>query len=118
MISWNDVNKLQKQKQELQLKLNDLLKSNSATEDNINELKSEILHLEKNIKRILGSKEVERQNEIKKNQSGIDEKKRKAYYALKRRYDMISKLNEATNNFLVSIDVLNEKTNERVKVKV
>ena len=117
MISWNDVNKLQNQKTELQLKLNDLLSSKSASEDDINELKSEILHLDKNIKRILGTNEVERQRELKRNKSGLDERSKKAYYALKKRYDMISKLNEATNNFIVAIDRSYKKDQEYVKVK-
>ena len=120
MISWTDVNKLQTQKTELQLKLNELLKSGHASQDEINELKAEILHLEKSINRILGSNEVKRQEKLKKEKSGIDEKHKKRYYAFKRKYDMISKLNEATNNILNSIDSLTvsyEEENSRVMVK-
>lgn len=120
MISWTDVNKLQVEKTQLQLKLNELLKSGHASQDEINELKAEILHLEKSINRILGSNEVKRQEKLKKEKSGIDEKHKKRYYAFKRKYDMISKLNEATNNILNSIDSLTisyEEENSRVKVK-
>ena len=120
MISWNDVNKLQSQKTELEVKLSELLKSGQASQDDINELKAEILHLKININRILGSNEVKRQKELKKEQSGLDEKYKKRYYAFKRKYDMISKLNGATNNILNSIDSLNntyEVEESKVKVK-
>ena len=104
MISWTDVNELQKQKIDLQLKLDELLKSGNASQDNINEIKAEILHLEKNINRILGSNEVRRQKELKSAQSGIDEKNKKRYYSFKKKYDKISKLNEATSHILAVID--------------
>ena len=121
MISWTDVNKLQDQKTQLQIKLNNLIKSENASSDEINGLKAEILHLEKDINRILGSNEVKRQKELKKEKSGLDEKHKKRYYSFKRKYDMISKLNEATNNIMNAIDSLNntyEIEESRVKVKV
>ena len=119
MISWTDVNELQKQKTELQVRLKELLNIN-ASNDDINELKAEILHLEKNINRILGTNEVKRQKELASVKSGADERNKKRYYAFKRKYSMISKLNEATNNILKVIDSLSnnyEVSSERVKVK-
>ena len=119
MISWTDVNTLQKQKLDLQVKLDSLLKSGSATEDEINEIKSEINHLEKDIKRILGTNEIERQKKLRSNSN--DERAKKRYYALKNKYDLIKKLNEATQGLINTIDSKNEKYEEDihiVKVKV
>lgn len=119
MISWTDVNTLQNQKLELQVKLDNLLKSGTASIDDINEIKSEINHLEKDIKRILGSNELERQKKLRSNSN--DEKIKKRYYALKSKYDLIKKLNEATTNLVKTIDSLDnhyESSIHNVKVKV
>ena len=64
--------------------------------------------------------EVKRQKELASVKSGADERNKKRYYAFKRKYSMISKLNEATNNILKVIDSLSnnyEVSSERVKVK-
>ena len=118
MISWTDVNTLQKQKQDLQLKLREKIQNN-ASNDEINELKAEILHLEKNINRILGTNEVKRQKELAHVKSGLDEKNKRRYYAFKKKYSMISKLNDATNNILRVIENLEKQDSiENVMIKV
>lgn len=119
MISWSDVNTLQKQKLDLQVKLDELLKSGKASVDDINEIKSEINHLEKDIRRILGSNELERQKKLRNNSN--DEKIKKKYYTLKNKYNLIKKLNESTNNFIKTIDLLDnnyESNMQNVKVKI
>lgn len=119
MISWSDVNTLQKQKLDLQIRLDELLKNGKASDDDVNEIKSEINHLEKNIRRILGSNELERQKKLRSNHN--DEKVKKKYYALKSKYNLVKKLNESTNNFIKTIDSLDnsyESNIQNVKVKI
>lgn len=116
MISWTDVNLLQKQRLDLQVKLDNLLKSGSSSEDDINEIKSEITHLDKDIKRILGTNEIERQKKLRSDSN--DEKIKKKYYSLKRKYDLINKLNEATVNLMNTIELNNEFQNSSQVVKV
>ena len=47
MINWSDINSLQKQKLDLQIKLNELVNSGEKSIDKINEIKSEIIYLDK-----------------------------------------------------------------------
>ena len=49
---------LQKQKLEFQLELNDILHSSTDNQDKINELKSEIIYINKQIEKIVGKKEI------------------------------------------------------------
>ncbi len=126
MISWADVNSLQKQKLDLQVKLNELLKSGSATADEINELKSEILYLDKQICKIVGSNEIKRQQELKRKKSGVEQRNLRNFYEFKDKYKKISKMKIATTRMIASIENLQRATYERedieeqglVKVKV
>lgn len=126
MISWTDVNSLQKQKLNLQVKLNELLKSGSATVDEINELKSEILYLDKQIEKIVGTNEIKRQQELKRKKSGIEQRNLRNFYEFKDKYKKISKMKIATTRMIASIENLQRATYERenieeqglVKVKV
>jgi len=124
MISWTDVNSLQKQKLDLQLKLNQLLKSSNASIDEVNELKSEILHLDKQIEKIVGSNEIKRQNELKRKKSGIEQRNLNNFYAFKDKYKKISKMRIATTRMIASIESYqkevynNEETLEQGFVKV
>lgn len=105
MISWSDVKSLQAKKKEYQIELNNLLHSGNASEDLIGELRSEIKHLENQIKKILGSKELKRQKELKAKKSGNvnDIKAITSYNNFKIRYDMIKDMNTATNKMMAAI---------------
>ena len=105
MISWSDVKSLQAKKKEYQIELNNLLHSGNASEDLIGELRSEIKHLENQIKKILGSKELKRQKELKDKKTGNvnDIKAITSYNNFKIRYDMIKDMNTATNKMMAAI---------------
>ena len=116
------VNSLQKQKLDRQIKLNELLK-NKASNDEINELKSEILYLDKQIEKIVGSKEIKRQKELKLKKSGIEQRKLKNYYTFKEKYKKISKMNSSVRKFIKSMDKYNKELylneeNELVRIKL
>ena len=118
MILGTDINSLESKKTNLELELNELLKNN-AEQDKINELKSEILYIKKQISQKLGVKEVESQEKLKRKKLQIDERNIKNYNAFKFRYKRISKMQVATRNILKKIDVyLMEKQNTIDMVKV
>jgi len=104
MMLGTDINSLESQKLNLEIELNELLKSETKEDDKINELRSEILYLKKQISHKLGSKEVKKQEEIKREKSGIDEKNIKNYNAFKSKYKKISKMEVSTKNILKLID--------------
>lgn len=113
-----DINSLETKKTNLEIKLNELLKNN-ADKDDINELKSEILYIKKQINQKLGTKEVESQEQIKRKKLHIDERNIKNYNAFKSKYKRISKMEVSTKNILKIIDVYlmeRQNTNEMVKV--
>ncbi len=110
MIYPSNVNSLQKQKLDLQIKLNELLKSDNKTEDEINELKSEIIYLNKRIEKIVGSNEIERQKELKRKKLGIDQRNLNNYYAFKDKYKKISKMKIATNHIISLIESINSNS--------
>jgi len=118
MLLETDINSLETKKINLEIKLNELLKNNAEI-DKINELRSEIIYITKQISQKLGTKEVESQEQLKRKKLHIDERNVKNYNAFKSRYKRISKMEVATRNILKAIDMyLNEKqnTNEMVKV--
>lgn len=104
MISWSDVNSLQKKKLELQANLDLLLKSKNPTTDEINGLKAEILYLDKQIERILGSKEIERQKESRRQKSGVEQLNMKKYYEFKDKYKKMNKMKIATTRMIGAIE--------------
>lgn len=104
MISWTDVNKFQKKKLELQADLDLLLKSNNPTLEEINSLRAEIKYLDKQIEKILGTKELERIEESKKKKSGIEEFNKKNYYALRDKYKKMNRMKIATARMLSLIE--------------
>ena len=121
MMLDDDINSLEARKTSLEIELNNLLRSEDKEEDKINELRSEILYLKKQIRKKLGPKEVEIQSRIRRKKLGIDEKNISNYNAFKSRYKKISKMEVATKNILKVIDVyLNNVTynnqNESIKV--
>lgn len=104
MIIETDINSLESKKLSLELKLNELLKNN-AEQDYINELKSEILYIKKQINKKLGTKEVEVTQKLKRKKSGIDERNIKNYNLFKARYKRISNMEISTKNILRVIDL-------------
>lgn len=103
MMLDTDINSLESKKLNLEIELNGLLKNN-AEEDKINELRSEILYIKKQIDQKLGPKEVETQEKIKREKSGIDDRNIKNYNAFKSKYKKISKMEVSTRNILRAID--------------
>lgn len=115
-----DINSLESKKTSLEIELNNLLRSENKEQDKINELRSEILYLKKQIGKKLGSKEVKKQEEIKRKKSGIDDRNIKNYKVFKSKYKKISKMEVATKNILKTIDAylnrLKYEDNSTVKV--
>lgn len=104
MMLCTDVNSLETKKLSLEIELNNLLKNEDREEDKINELRSEILYLKKQIGQKLGSKEVENQEKIKRKKLGVDDRNIKNYNAFKNKYKKISKIEVSTKNILKVID--------------
>ena len=117
MLDWATIKKLQDKKLKLQIKLSNLLNSNDITKDDINELNAEIKHLDSQINKILGSKEVKMLEEIKHKKNRVEERNIKSFYALKDKYKKISKMKLATSHMIDIIDNLNNKEYDVVKVK-
>ena len=115
-----DINSLESKKTSLEIELNNLLRSENKEQDKINELRSEILYLKKQIGKKLGSKEVKKQEAIKRKKSGIDDRNIKNYKVFKSKYKKISKMEVATKNILKTIDAylnrLKYEDNSTVKV--
>lgn len=123
MISWTDVNVLEHDKKQLQVKLSELIKSGNFSEDEVNSIKAEILYLDKQISKIVGSNEIKRQKELKQRKSGIEQANISAYYSFKDKYKKINKMKVATTRMINEIDEFSRKKydvaeKEVVKVKV
>ena len=104
---------LEKEKLQKQMELSNILNDD---EDKVNELKSEILHLEKQIEKIVGKKEITRQQELKNKRNRKYEINRDNYFKLKQMLKRISPMNNAVNKFIYTVD--NSKVDEIVKVKI
>ena len=120
MMLDTDINSLETRKTQLEIELNNLLKSDNKEEDKINELRSEILYLKKQIGKKLGSKEVKKQEEIRRKKLRVDERNIKNYNAFKSKYRKISKMEVATKNILKVIDsyLISSQNNNSDMVKV
>ena len=118
MINWTDLKKLQSDKLNYQLKLNDLLKSPNVNIESINELKSEIIHINKQIEKIVGKKELERQDELKVKKIDTSLIDLNNYNILKNKYDKISNINNSTKKIIEIIKIYKNLDNDDVKVKV
>ena len=120
MMFDTDINSLETRKTQLEIELNNLLRSDNKEEDKINELRSEILYLKKQIGKKLGSKEVKKQEEIRRKKLRVDERNIKNYNAFKSKYRKISKMEVATRNILRVIDsyLINDQNNNSDMVKV
>ena len=120
MMLDTDINSLETRKMELEIELNELLKSENKEEDKISELRSEILYLKKQIAKKLGSKEVNKQEEIKRKKLRVDERNIKNYNMFKAKYKKISKMEVATKSILKAIDgyLISAQNNNSNIVKV
>jgi len=120
MMFDTDINSLEIRKTQLEIELNNLLRSDNKEEDKINELRSEILYLKKQIGKKLGSKEVKKQEEIRRKKLRVDERNIKNYNAFKSKYRKISKMEVATKNILKVIDsyLISSQNNNTDIVKV
>ena len=98
MVTNVDVNSLETKKINLEIELNNLIKIGEQDENKINELRSEILYIKKQISKKIGPKEVEFQERIKRKKRGIKEKNIKNYNAFKSKYKKISKIEIASKN--------------------
>jgi len=120
MMLGSDINSLETKKLSLEIELNNLLRCEDKDEDKINELRSEILYLKKQIGKKLGSKEVKKQEEIRRKKLRVDERNIKNYNAFKSKYRKISKMEVATKNILKVIDsyLISSQNNNTDIVKV
>ena len=120
MMLDTDINSLEIRKTQLEIELNNLLRSDNKEEDKLNELRSEILYLKKQIGKKLGSKEVKKQEEIRRKKLRVDERNIKNYNAFKSKYRKISKMEVATKNILKVIDnyLISSQNNNSDMVKV
>lgn len=109
------VDLLQDKKIKLQVELNDLLSLEDKDDDKINEIKSEILYIDKQIEKIVGKNEIESQKKLKKKISNEEEINKKNYYDLKSRVKTINPMLLATNRIIKIISV--QYSDEKVKVK-
>ena len=100
MVNWTDVNSMQKKKLNLQIELDKLLNSPDKTVDKVNALRAEILYLDKQITKILGSNELKRQAEIRKRKLGQEESNIRAYFAFKAKYKQICCLGVSVSRML------------------
>ncbi|MDO4963126.1 MAG: hypothetical protein Q4E75_03415 [bacterium] len=116
MIEWPKVNELQDKKLNLQLELSNLLDDKEVSIEKINELRSEIKHLDNELERILGSNVIENQKKINKKKSGIDERNLNSFYALKEKYKKINSMDHSINN-LIKVLTSIISTKDVVKVK-
>ena len=113
------LNLLQRQKLDLQMKLSDLLHSSTNDKDAINEIKSEIIYINKQIEKIVGKKEIEMQNELKNKKFGLEEKNKNNYYNFKFTIKKISPMKIATNRIINIIEskVNTNSNSEKVRVR-
>lgn len=120
MISEYSTKELQKKRIELQANLSSLIESKTCSKDDINELRAEILHIDKLIEKKVGSNELKRQEEVRRKKTRKDELIIKNFYGIKKKYKQISTMSVATTRLMNIVDTLTnttEYTNERVKVR-
>ena len=119
MINWSDINSLQKRRLDLQIKLNELISSGDKSTDKINEIRSEVIYLDRQISKIVGSNEIKRMEELKSKKERKDENIKNAYFSLKNKYKKISKMKKATERMIAVIDSFQSKDvlgEEKIKV--
>ncbi len=106
LISDKNSQELIEKKRKLQAKLNDLLNTN-YTKDDINEITSEIRHIDDQLVKMVGKKEQERLDVLKRKKEGKEEINIKKFNELNKKRARICKMNVATKRFLNIIDNIN-----------
>ena len=113
-----NIKTLENLKSNISIFLNNLKTAKASPED-IDDLLSWKTRVEKEINKKQGINEINARKELKQQQSRIDERNKQMFYALKKKYDKVNKLNNATTNFINMIDELSkEDVDALVKVKV
>ena len=102
MIGWSDIKMLQKQKNDLQIQLDEFLNSDNKDINILNQLKSKLLILDTCVKKILSLSEVE----LKQN-----EKNKKGYFELKDKTKKISKIKIASEKMLEIVELYMAQNN-------
>ena len=103
-----DINSLETKKTNLEIKLNELLKNN-ADKDDINELKSEILYIKKQINQKLRTKEVESQEQIKRKKLTLDNSKRRLLNGQENANPQSRFINEISEEYLDKEELLKKE---------
>ena len=104
MLNNQELKDLENKKLELELSIKELLQKEDYSKDLENELRSELLYINKQIKHKLGNKEIKIQEEIKRKRTGKDERNINNYNILKNKYKQISNIEIATKDILRNID--------------
>jgi len=104
MLNNQELKDLENKKLELELSIKELLQKEDYSKDLENELRSELLYINKQIKHKLGNKEIKIQEEIKRKRNGKDERNINNYNILKNKYKQISNMEIATKDILRNID--------------
>ena len=74
MLNNQELKDLENKKLELELSIKELLQKEDYSKDLENEIRSELLYINKQIKHKLGNKEIKIQEEIKRKRTGKDER--------------------------------------------
>lgn len=104
MLNNQELKDLENKKLELELSIKELLQKEDYSKDLENELRSELLYINKQIKHKLGNKEIKIQEEIKRKRTGKDERNINNYNILKNKYKQISNIEIATKDIIRNID--------------
>ena len=113
-----NIKTLENLKSNISIFLNNLKTAKASPED-IDDLLSWKTRVEKEINKKQGINEINARKELKQQQSRFDERNKQMFYALKKKYDKVNKLNNATTNFINMIDELSKEDEDAlVKVKV
>lgn len=118
-----DIKELQELKTKWQYELSELIKNNADKEE-MDAAKSELKHIDLQIKRIIGTNEMKRIDQIKNKKKGNDDINKKKFEQLKKMYKKIAPITTAVNNILYVAtsyernNILVTKPDEKVKARV
>lgn len=118
-----DIKELQELKTKWQYELSELIKNNADKEE-MDAAKSELKHIDLQIKRIIGTNEIKRIDQIKNKKKGNDDINKKKFEQLKKMYKKIAPITTAVNNILYVAtsyernNILVTKPDEKVKARV
>jgi len=110
MMSWFDIKSLEKSKKDLQLRLDEFLNSNNREIYNINELKIEVLALDKYLEKLLCKNDTELKQIIDSNT-----KTAKSFRELKDKYKKVSKLKNSIAKMIGIIELYQNQDEQSIK---